>query len=195
MDAEWEAELIDRLRGEPESKADKEQRVLDLLELGQTDVIPHDLISIAEFRAGILLREPRLWPRYIQASTHDRWAWETLSGLVRVFRKRTPASSPYLALPPLLSGWVLDIASGHLERPTWKARPKLNEYRDINIARAVDRLHDLDRPYAPPSENSACHLVAERLDMPVGTVRQIWFERREQIRGIRASGEDYAFLG
>ena len=190
MDEERRAELTARLLGKPGSKAEKEQRVLDLLEWSLADFVPIDAKSIGELRAGILLRKPDTWPAYIQASTHDRWAWETLTGLVRIHRKRARAHSTEVVLPPPLSGWVLKVASGSLSRPKWPARPKLLEHRDITIAKAIQRLHDLGRPYAPPSENTACHLVADRLGWSVNSVRDIWKAQQGRLRHLRSDVPD-----
>ena len=186
-----------RLLGKPGSKAEKEQRVLDLLEWSLADFVPSDVESIAELRAGILLRKPDTWPAYIQASTRDRWAWETLTGLVRILRKRARAhSTDVVVLPPPLSGWALKVASGSLSPPKWPAhRLKLFEHRDLMIARAIQRLHDLGRPYAPPSENTACHLVADRLGWSVDSVRHIWKAQQKPLRNLRAHVPDSFDLG
>ena len=196
MDEERRAELMARLWGEPGSKADKEQRVLDLLEWSLADFVPSDVESIAELQAGILLRKPDTWPAYIQASTHDRWAWEMLTGLVRILRKRARAhSTDVVVLPSPLSGWALKVVSGSLSPPKWPTRPKLLELRDITIARAIQSLHDLGRPYAPPSENTACHLVADRLGWSVDSVRDIWKAQRKRLRHQRAHVPDSFDLG
>ena len=71
VDEKRRAKLMARLLGKPGSKAEKEQRVLDLLEWSLADFVPSDVESIAELRAGILLREPDTWPAHIQASTHN----------------------------------------------------------------------------------------------------------------------------
>ena len=195
MDSKRRAELLKRLSEELGDKVDEEQRVLDLLEWSLADIVPHTRESIAEFRAKILLDKPYLWPWHIEACQADRRAWETLSGLVRLYRQRARARSELVFLPPPLADWVLDVVCGYLKRPKWKGRPKRNEYRDLHIAISVARLNELGRPYAPPSKGSACHLIADRLSMGVGTVRDIWFKNRKQVRALEASlGGDFLSL-
>ena len=89
-----------------------------------------------------------------------------------------------LAFLPPLSDWMLDVASGDRERPIVLGRRGGQfEYRYLVIAVLIKRLHDeFGRPYAPPSENSACHLVAERLSVPVETVRDIWRKNKQDVR-------------
>ena len=188
MDSKRRAELSQRLCEEPLSKTEKEQRVLDVLEWSLADFVPHTRESIAEVQAVLLLDNPPLWPSYIEKCENARWAWETLSGLVRLYRQRAQARServsPTLFLPPPLTNWVLDVACGYLKRPKWKGRPKLNDSRDRDIGLAVVRLGKLGRPLAPPSKGSACAEIAERLGMKLSTVRGIWFKQRERVEAL-----------
>ena len=194
MDRQRLTELLERLWSAPQTRVDKEERVLDLLEWMLADFIPCDLESMGEFRAGMLLHEPDRWPAYIKASETDRWAWETLAGLVRIFRKRAEGTRD-VVLPPPLSEWVLEVGSGGRRAPPWEHRPKLQEFRHVVIAMAIERLHDLGRPYAPPSENTACHLVAERLGKKIDLVRDIWKKQRERIRSMKAASPEVFHFG
>ena len=191
MDSQRRAKLSRRLWSEPRSNADKRQKVLDWLEWAFADV-PCTLESMAELRASILLDRPDLLPGYIEVCQDDRGVWETLSGLVRLYRGRARERGEPLMLPPPLAKWGLDVASGSLVMPSWPARPRLNEYRDLHMAISVEKLHDLGCPYAPPSDNSACHLIAKRLGMSLGRVRQIWFDQRKQVLALKATsaGDD-----
>ena len=195
MEKKREAELLKRLWSEPKTRGEEEVRVLDLLEWSLADFVPTDLESMGEFRAGMLLQEPDLWPAYIEASKTNRWAWETLSGLVRIFGKRAQGHVRDVVLPPPLSKWALDVASGHLGLPSWKQRPKLQEFRHHTIAIAIERLHDLGRPYAPPSENTACHLVAQRLGLKIDSVRDIWKKQSAWTRKMKVTSPHVFLLG
>ena len=196
MDSKRKSELLERLLSAPKTRDEKEERVLDSLEWSLADFVPDDLESIGEFRAGMLLQEPDRWPAYVEASKKDRWAWETLSGLVRIFRKRAQGRVRDVVLPPPLSKWVLDVASSSKRGPPpWEHRPKLQKYRHHNIAMAIERLHDLGRPYAPPSENSACLLIAERTGMKIDSVRDIWKKQKKRIRLMKATSPDIFLIG
>ena len=196
MDSKRKSELLERLWSVPKTRDEKEERVLDSLEWSLADFVPDDLESIGELRGGMLLQEPDLWPAYIEASKKDRWAWETLSGLVRIFRKRAQGRVRDVVLPPPLSKWVLDVASSSKRGPPpWEHRPKLKEFEHRTIAMAIERLHDLGRPYAPPSENTACHLVAERLGKKIDLVRDIWKKQRERIRSMKAASPEVFHFG
>ena len=196
MESKRKSELLERLLSAPKTRDEKEERVLDSLEWSLADFVPDDLESIGEFRAGMLLQEPDHWPAYIEASKKDRWAWETLSGLVRIFRKRAQGRVRDVVLPPPLSKWVLDVASSSKRGPPpWEHRPKLQVYRHHTIAIAIERLHDVGRPYAPPSENTACHLVGERLGKNIDSIRDIWKKQREWIRSTKAASPHVFLIG
>ena len=198
VDPERRAELFRRISTKPKTQTEKKRRVLDLLEWSLAEFVPRTVRAIAEFRAKPLLDKPHLWSPYIGVCEDDRWAWEQLSGLVRLYRGRAreqkPEHQPSAVhfFPPPLADWILDVACGDVDMPTWEARPKQNEYRDLNIAIAIARLHELGLPYAPPSDPSACHLVAKRVGKSVSRVREIWFDQRNQIRALKANfGEDW----
>ena len=194
MSPDREAELRERIRSDPKLQAELRQRIRVFLQWSLVNVFRATVRFQAEIKAKPYFDEPDLWPPLVENCEKDRWTWETLSALVRFYRERgRERGEAFYMLPAPLSEWTVDVAAGDLERPKWSTRPKVSAGRDLNLAIAVARLHVLGHPYAPPSKDSGCELVAEWTSMGIGTVRDIWFKQRKNIRKVWSAMEDPLF--
>ena len=160
---------------------------LDFLEFTLAKFGTYD--SMVEHFADLCERQPEMLHAYIITSQHDRLAWDILHALAPRLRTRGKA------LPPVLAEWWIDASTGVLAKP--KDGGKLvhrNTMRDTTIAAAVNGIRDVtDLPYefdATKSESprSACHVVADRLGKPYGTVRTIWLKHRQLVERARLQG-------
>ena len=134
-------------------------------------------------------RQPETLAAYIVVSEHDRLTWDALHALVP--RLRADGKD----VPPALRDWCMDVATGVSKRPKQGGKVKWrNRARDISIVAAVNGIRDVtDLPFEfdePKSREprSACHVVAERLDMKYPTVRTIWRKNRSIVDRAREHG-------
>lgn len=87
-------------------------------------------------------------------------------------------------LPDFAITWILDVATGQCVEPKSVGRNK-NLSRDFQISQMVVSVHDtMKLPYESDERYSACHEVADCLDMKYGKVRTIWRKMRYIDRSI-----------
>ena len=167
------------------TKADKEvweRQILDLL----VDHMEHELPANAEFAVAKFMIERRDFAPLdmIEASKTDRRAWVVLMFVVRWMKENEGVT---LLASPLLD-WAVDVADGTLRPPPApRGRPTKGHplFRDHAIGATVDEIAAIglrpassnklwDRSSPLSSAPSACHMVAAKLLLDPGSVRNIW---------------------
>ena len=175
----------------PESGAKKGLRdeefwldlVVGLLARDPPHLVPLDFEDLAEFVAGMLIVQPHLLAPSIALSEEDALTWEVLRSLLRLLLQRPEDFPPVPSQAiGLLKAWGLEVAAGLRPRPPRRKGPdpRVTPFRHSVIAFTVDRIRRLGRYPATTSNESgsACHLVAERLDLNSDSVRKIWAQQK-----------------
>ena len=103
----------------------------------------------------------------------DRHAWDGVQLLLRTLRQQN--------IPIALVSWALDIADGTNSPPTRKRgrETRRNELRNRQIVMAIVALEGGDLPATSNTGRSACHMVANKLNLSYEAVRTIWRDRRD----------------
>ncbi|MDE2667218.1 MAG: hypothetical protein OXI69_13825 [Acidobacteriota bacterium] len=164
-----------------------EEYWLDFLEATLAEFGTYEFL--VEMQGEGLRRRPEMLALYILASQEDRLAWDVLEALVRRLRR---GGKP---LPNRLAEWWIDAAAGVLKKPKGGGRvAHRNRMRDLAIAAAVNGIRDVTGiPYEfdqriSAHPRTACHVVAERLNMSYGAIRSIWRNMRPHIERARDQG-------
>ena len=195
--------LIERMRAHPAfsgGPADEEYW-LDLLEFSLSE-FGGGLDALAQTLALNLERHPERLQAYIERSRDDLLAFKTLQVLLANMRGKQPdpiSASPdeavlWLAALNSLNGWAQDVTLEIIKKPKDRPDKRKRMIRDAAIAATVNGIHDVSGvPYEfdePMSgePRSACHIVADRLDMPYTTVRSIWRKKRDLLDRVREHG-------
>ena len=87
-------------------------------------------------------------------------------------------------LPDFTITWVLDVATGECVEPKSVGKKKsMYTSRDLHIGQMVECVHEtMKLPYESDERYSACHEVADYLDMNYGKVRTIWRKIKDRVR-------------
>ena len=141
-------------------------------------VSPSDVLAWAWFYGEA--HEGSEWTRdkelaeWIEASKTNRHAWEGVQLLLRTLRQQN------IPMPFALLLWALDVADGTNSPPTRKRGRDAwqNELRDRHIVMAIDMLQCGGLPATSNTGRSACHVVADKLNLSYEAVRTIWLARR-----------------
>ena len=107
---------------------------------------------------------------WIEASKTHRRAWDGLQFLLRTLRQQNQP------VPTALLFWALDVADGTNSPPTRKRGrdARQNELRNRQIVMAIKALQSGGLPATSNTERSACHVVANKLNLSYEAVRTIW---------------------
>ena len=192
--------LMDRVRAHPAFRGGPadEEYWLDFLEIYLAE-FGGGLDALAKMYALNLERHPEKWHAYIERSGDDLLAYKTLQVLLTSMRDKPPGSvdcSPeeatvWQAALSSLDSWAQDVALEIIEKPKDRSDKRKFMLRDTMIAAAINGIHDvsgvpyeLDEPRSR-EPRSACHIVADRLGMPFGTVRSIWRKERSLLDRAR----------
>ena len=185
MDEERAAELLRLALREPIDDLDEEQRNLDFLEYCMLKKPEYSRDYFAYQIAEDDFDKPDEWPRWVAASSDDPLAWKVCVALVWKLCEPGPGRGRRIGrlfLSPLLM-WALDVVVGTRKEPRKRGRdPYVNHYRDIVIRSFVAAVRDVGLRPATSSgpRKSACHLVAERLNLSYQTVRNIWQDGKKR---------------
>ncbi|MYB60262.1 MAG: hypothetical protein F4X69_02655 [Gemmatimonadetes bacterium] len=92
-------------------------------------------------------------------------------------------------LPDFTITWILDVATGESVEPKSVGRNKgIYTSRDLHIGHMVECVHDtMKLPYESEERYSACHEVADYLDMKYGKVRTIWRKIKDRVRKSKSN--------
>ena len=185
MDEERAAELLRLALRKPIDDLDEEQRILDFMEFSIIRSPEYSRGHLAQRIAKDNLDKPDEWLGWVAASSDDPLAWKVCVALLEKLCEPGPERGrrwARLFLSPLLV-WALDVAEGTRKEPRKRGRdPYVNNYRDIIIFTFVAAVRDVGlRPATTSSTGkSACHLVAERLNLSYQTVRNIWQDGKKR---------------
>ena len=107
---------------------------------------------------------------WIEASRTHRHAWEGVQRLLRILRAQDQP------LPLALLVWALDVAD-ETRKPPKRRRgrdARQNEFRNRRILIAIGMLQSGGLPATSNTGRSACHVVANKLNISYEAVRTIW---------------------
>ena len=139
--------------------------------------------STVKFGAIILNAIPDAWPDIVDAAKYNQLAYRILKEYMRLLRIDEKQDDRTLInnLPGSMVSWIIEVATGQCVVPKSVGRNiATNLLRDRLIAISVKLVHDnMELPYESEEHYSACHEVADYLDMKYGRVRTIWRKSRE----------------
>ncbi len=142
-------------------------------------------LNIAVVYPGLL----HACPEIINAARQNQLAYRILTDILNVLRANSKQDDRTILnkLPDSMITWILDVATGQCEEPKSIGRNKItNLLRDHLIAFSVDVIHDyMKLPYESDEHYSACHEVADYLDIKYGKVRTIWRKQRNDLRAVQ----------
>ena len=112
---------------------------------------------------------------WIDASKTYRHAWEGVKYLLTTLRK---SNQP---LPVELMSWALDVADGTRKPPHRKRGRdgRQNSLRNKSIMTAIWLLQSGGLPATSSTGTSACHVVAERLNLTYEAIRTVWQNNKD----------------
>ena len=116
---------------------------------------------------------------WIEESTNNRHAWEGVKQLLKTLRLQNQP------LPIALILWALDAADGTRKAPNRRrGRDETqNRFRNKSIVTAIWMLQSGGLPATSNTGNSACHVVAERLNLSYEAVCTVWQNNRDMTLG------------
>ena len=139
--------------------------------------------STVKFGAIVLNAIPDAWPDIVDAAKYNQLAYGILKEYLRLLRidEKQDDKTFINNLPDSMISWIIEVATGQRVEPKSVGRNKnTNLLRDRLIAISVRLVHDnMELPYESDERYSACHEVADYLDMKYGKVRTIWRKWRE----------------
>ena len=145
--------------------------------------LSHDASPVDVLRRSWFHGEPQEgsdWTRekelseWLAASKTNWHAWRGVQVLLKTLRENNHP------IPISLVCWALDVASGRSSEPR---RPRgrdstVNTYRDRSIVTAVCALRGCGLPATSNTGRSACHMIAERLNLSYEAVRAVWLRHK-----------------
>ncbi|MDE2678193.1 MAG: hypothetical protein F4107_09550 [Gemmatimonadetes bacterium] len=171
--------LLELAKREPRDEEDEEQRLLDYMEFWILRGPEFGRDPFAQRCAADDFHKPDTWAAWVIRSEDSPVAWKVCVVLVKRLRAESLAR---LVLSPLLN-WALDVAVGIRSEPRKRGRdPYANDFRNLVITVFVAEVRDVGlRPATSNAQESACHLVAERLGLSYENVRGIWLTERKRL--------------
>ena len=165
-----------------EGNEDVLSKWLDLW-LTREEASPANLLTCAWFYGEA--NEDSGWTRdrelleWIEASETHRHAWDGVQLLLRTLRQQNKP------VPAALQSWALDVADGTNSPPKRKRGrdTRQNELRNRQIVAAIVMLRCWGLPATSNTERSACHVVANKLNLSYEAVRTIWLARQDMTIG------------
>ena len=156
---------------------DDEERWLDVMEWTLAHFGSYEF-AVERHAAWLFEQKEEELRWFVIASAQDRMYWDVLEFLLR---RLWTTGRP---VPRVLVAWWMNATTGVIEKPIRGGRhDRRNIFRDRIIATIVNMVRQVtDLPYEfdetsykrGRAPRTACHSVAERLDMPFATVRTIW---------------------
>ena len=141
------------------------------------EAIPEGLDAFAKFeaeRSALSLN----FEINVTLARQDQIAHKILKEVLRNLRSDDKQDDRAILndLPDFTITWILDVATGDCVEPKSVGRYKsVYTSRDLHIGHMVECVHGtMKLPYESDERYSACHEVADYLDMKYGKVRTIW---------------------
>ena len=185
MSNEYHLEIIEERKEAYPDRSDRPPEVAERLEALKL-MIGHsieDKDSTFKFGAMILNTIPDAWPNIVDAAKYDQLAYRILKEYIRLLRidEKLDDRTFMNMLPDSMVSWIIEVATGQCVEPKSVGRSRsTNLLRDRLITNSVKLVHDnMDLPYESDEKYSACHDVADYLDMKYGSVRTIWRKSRD----------------
>lgn len=142
-----------------------------------------DKDSTVRFGALILNTIPDARSSIGEIASASQLAYRILQEYLRLLRIDEKLDDRTLVInqPDSVIAWILEVATGQCVEPKSVGRSRsTNLLRDRLIAVSVKLVHDnMDLPYESDERYSACHEVADYMDMKYGSVRTIWRKSRD----------------
>ena len=166
-------------------RSDRPPQVAERLEVLKL-IINHsieDKDSTVRFGALILNTIPDARSSIGEIARESQLAYRILREYLRLLRIDEKLDDRTLinSLPDSVIAWILETATGQCVEPKSVGRSRsTNLLRDRLIAISVRLIHDyMELPYESDEHYSACHEVADYLEMKYGRVRTIWRKTKD----------------
>ena len=177
--------IIEKRKRENPDRSDRPPEFKEWLEYTNHlyKTIPTGVDSIAKYLAGSFSNSLNAWPQIIDAAGRNQLAYRMLKEILMYLRNDGKQDDRTILnnLPDPMITWILDVATGQSVEPKKVGRNSItNLLRDNIIVQMVEAVHDaMKLPYESDERYSACHEVADYLDMKYGSVRTIWRKKRD----------------
>ncbi|MXW03562.1 MAG: hypothetical protein F4Z81_00680 [Gemmatimonadetes bacterium] len=185
MSNEYHLEIIKERKEAYPDRSDRPPEVSERLEALKL-MIGHsieDKDSTVRFGALILNTIPDARSSIGEIARESQLAYRILQEYLLLLRIDEKLDDRKLInnLPDSVIAWILEVATGQCVEPKSVGRSRsTNLLRDRFIAISVILVHDnMDLPYESDEKYSACHEVADYMDMKYGSVRTIWRKSRD----------------
>ena len=187
------ATTLRRIRDNKRTGAYDVQYYRDLLDI-QASMTPRSgLDGMAEVYEGMVAADCTTWDACIKASETDILPYLVLLRLCRRllkfptwlgFAAQIDGTGAFAAAKVKLTDWMLEVLEGKRHKPRRSSGRDERYYllRDARIVATIEGLVKLDFPvYSETNHRSACHVVADCLNLSPETILTIW-KHRQRVR-------------